>query len=153
MRRAAAALLLALALGFAGPAAAQQPARASLPDLEDELMCLLCGTALNVANGPAADQERRVIRAYIAQGLTKEQIKDRLVDEYGPEVLALPDDEGFDLAVYLVPALLLIGGGAGVALLAGRWRRRGPVLAETAAAELDPEDARRLDAELTAFDR
>ena len=130
MRRAAALVLtFLLALALAGPAGAAAPPRASLPDLEDELMCLLCGTALNVANGPAADQERRVIRGYIAQGLTKDQIKDRLVDEYGPEVLALADDEGFDLAVYLVPALLLAGGAAGVALLARRWRRRAPAAA------------------------
>ena len=34
---------------------------------------------------------------------SKEQVKARLVAEFGDEVLALPDDEGFDLAAYLVP--------------------------------------------------
>jgi cytochrome c-type biogenesis protein CcmH len=113
-------------------------------------MCVECRTALNVSTAPVADQERAFIRARIAEGMTKEQIKAALVEEYGPDVLAEPDDEGFGLAAWLVPGALVALAALGVVLLAGRWRR-----AESVAAgpELDPDDARRLDAELSAFDR
>lgn len=119
-------------------------------------MCTQCGTALNVSNSAVADKERDFIRRLIDQGRTKDEIKAALVEEYGPRVLAVPSRGGFDVAAWLVPVLLGLLGVAGVALAARRWRRarddddaaeagRGPAL--------DSDDARRLDAELAAFDR
>ena len=142
-------LLVALLL-VVGLTAAAEP-RTTLPDVEDEVMCVECRTALNISQAPVADQERAFIRERIAEGMTKEEIKAALVEEYGPDVLAEPGDDGFDLAAWLVPGALVALAAGGVILLAGRWRRT----PEPAAAgpELDPADARRLDAELTAFDR
>jgi cytochrome c-type biogenesis protein CcmH len=151
MRRALAFGLLLLAL--AAPASAAAP-RASLPDIEDEVMCLECGTALNVSNSDVADQERDFIAELIAQGRTKAQIKDALVAEYGPRVLATPDDKGFGLANWLVPLAAFLAAIALVVFTARRWRRRRAAPATAAAGpELDPDDARRLDAELAAYDR
>ncbi len=79
----AAALLLAVA-----PAP-----QASLPDIEDEVMCVECGTVLSVSNSPVAIQERAFIREQIAAGKDKAQIKAALVDEYGEEILAKPEAE------------------------------------------------------------
>jgi cytochrome c-type biogenesis protein CcmH/NrfF len=143
-------ILLALVL-ILGLTAAAEP-RTTLPDVEDEVMCVECNTALNVSQSPVADQERAFIREKIAQGLTKQQIKDALVDVYGPRVLATPKADGFDLSAWIVPAALVAAFALGVALLARRWRRS-PEPETPAAAELDPADARRLDAELAAFDR
>jgi cytochrome c-type biogenesis protein CcmH len=142
-------VLLALVL-ILGLTAAAEP-KTTLPDVEDEVMCVECHTALNVSQAPVADQERAFIREKIAQGLTKQQIKDALVEAYGPEVLATPEAKGFDLSAWIVPAALVAAFALGVALLTRRWR--GPPEAPEDAAELDPADARRLDAELTAFDR
>jgi cytochrome c-type biogenesis protein CcmH len=142
-------VLVALVLVL-GLTAAAEP-QATLPDIEDEVMCVECRTALNVSSAPVADQERAFIRARIAEGMTKEQIKAALVEEYGPDVLAEPGGGGFDLAAWLVPGALVALAGAGVVLLAGRWRRTPEH--EAAGPELDADDARRLDAELTAFDR
>jgi cytochrome c-type biogenesis protein CcmH/NrfF len=147
-RAARAAALIALALALAGAA---EP-RTTLPDVEDEVMCVECGTALNVSQAPVADQEREFIRDRIAEGMTKEEIKAALVEEYGPDVLAEPGDDGFDLAAWVVPGALVALAAGGVILLAGRWRRT-PESAAAAGPELDAADARRLDAELTAFDR
>jgi cytochrome c-type biogenesis protein CcmH len=152
------AALLALALAAASPAAAQAP-RASLPDIEDEVMCLECGTALNVSTSEVADQEREFIAGLIAAGRTKAEIKAALVDEYGPRVLAEPEDDGFQLTAWVVPVLAALAALGLVLLMARRWRRRGRAGdAATAAvaagdAGLDDDDARRLDAELAAFDR
>jgi len=119
--RALALVLMVLAAG--GPA--------SLPDVEDEVMCVECGTALNVSTSPVADQERAFIRRQIAMGKDKEQVKAALVDEFGPGVLALL--------------------GVGVAAL--RWRGRRDEEPAADGPELDPEDRRRLDADLAAYDR
>ena len=81
--------LIALSLAAAVAASGATP-RASLPDIEDEVMCPTCGTALNLANSPQAERERVFIRRQIDQGKTKAQIKDALVSEFGSEVLALP---------------------------------------------------------------
>ena len=149
MRARAALVAAALALALS-PAAAAAP-RTTLPDVEDEVMCVECGTSLSLSKAPVADQERAYIRARIAEGMTKEEIKAALVEEYGPDVLAEPGGDGFDLAAWLVPGALVALAGGGVLLLAGRWRRTPE--AEAASPELDAADARRLDAELTAFDR
>jgi cytochrome c-type biogenesis protein CcmH len=143
--------LVALAL-LLGLTAAAEP-RATLPDIEDEVMCVECRTALNVSTAPVADQERAFIRARIADGMSKEEIKAALVAEYGPDVLAEPDPEGFDLAAWLVPGALIALAALGVAVLARRWRRRsGGDPPAAAGPELEPGDARRLDQELRAFD-
>jgi hypothetical protein len=53
-----------------------------------------------------------------------------------------------------VPGALLLGGTAGVVLVASRWRRSGAGAgARPAASGLSADDERRLDAELAAFDR
>jgi cytochrome c-type biogenesis protein CcmH len=147
------ATLLALALLAAPAAAAEQP-RASLPDIEDEVMCLECGTALNVSTSEVANQERDFIAGLIAEGMTKDEIKDALVEEYGPRVLAEPEDEGFQLTAWVVPVLAALAALALVVLIARRWRRGGDAgPGDEGGTGLTDEDTRRLDAELAAFDR
>ena len=97
--------------------------RASLPDIENEVMCVECGTALSVSQSPVADQERALIRRDIAAGKTKAQIKAHLVAEYGNEVLAEPRGGSFDWAAWAIPIALVVLATAGVAVAARRWRR------------------------------
>ena len=87
-------------------------------------MCVECGTALNISTSTVADQERAFIRRQIALGKDKQEIKAALVDEFGPGVLALPDEKGFNLAAYLVPIALALLAVAGLAVAARRWRRK-----------------------------
>ena len=146
------ALLTALAIAAAGPAAA--PATPSFTDIEDEVMCTVCGTPLNLApqDAPFAQRQRAFIRRQIAQGRTKAQIKDALVAQYGLEVLAEPRDEGFDAAAYVVPLAVL--GGALVLLLfaVALWRRKPPAPEAAAATGISPADRRRLDDDLRRYD-
>ena len=133
-------------------ALAQSPApQTTRPDVEDEVMCPVCGTTLELASeSPQAVRQREFIRGLIAQGKTKDEIKDALVAEFGDEVLALPDDEGFDLAAWLVPGVVILA--AAVAILVGlrRWRAR-PAGESPAVSALDAEDAKRLDADLERY--
>jgi cytochrome c-type biogenesis protein CcmH len=136
---------------LARPAETPQ-ARASLTDIEDEVMCPICGTPLGLAQAPQADRERAFIRRLIAQGKTKEEIKDELVDEFGPEVLATPEPEGFDLAAWIVPGAAILVAGIAIAVGARRWRRRGASAAETERPELDPVERERLSSDLARYD-
>lgn len=149
MRALAIALTLLLALGLAAPAAqAAAPPKASLVDLEDEVMCVECGTPLIVSQSPVANQERAFISEQIAAGKDKAQIKAALVEEYGDEVLAEPGGDGFNAALWIVPIALVVLGGAGILAAVRRWRRNGPEPAAALAPALSAEDADRLDAEL-----
>ena len=142
---------LVVALGVASPAMAVQP-RASFNDLEDEVMCDVCGIPLNIAESPRAEQQRQELKQMIAQGLTKKQIKDRLVAQYGPSILATPQDHGFSLAAYIVPIAAFLAALIALAIAIPRWRRRRP-----AAGEEDPEpglsaaDTRRLNEDMARF--
>ena len=123
MRALLAALAVALVLG--APALAAEP-RASLPDVEDEVMCVTCNVPLFIAESPQASRQRAYIRGLIDEGLTKEQIKQRLVAQYGEDVLALPEREGVGIAAYAVPIATFLALVAVLALLLPRWRRRAP---------------------------
>jgi cytochrome c-type biogenesis protein CcmH/NrfF len=139
-------LTLLAALLLAAPVGAQQ--RTSLPDIEDEVMCVECGTVLSVSNSPVAQQERDFIRRQVAAGRTKEQIKAALVAEYGEDVLAEPERSGFNLALWLVPIALVLLAAVGIGFAVRRWRGRESAAEEEPPPPLSPEDARRLDAEL-----
>ena len=150
--------LLAVALLALAPASAlAAPPRATFNDVEDEVMCDTCNVPLNIADSPRADQERAQIRGYIAQGLTKQQIKDRLKAQWGPAILATPSDKGFSLAVWLVPVLIALAVIAALTFALRRWRRVGdrtaPVVPAAAGPGISDADARRLEEDLARYDR
>jgi cytochrome c-type biogenesis protein CcmH len=148
VRRSAATLVLWLAL--AAPAAAACP-QTSLGDLEDEVMCPVCGTSLGLASeAPQAQRERVFIQGLIDDCKSKDEIKDALVAEFGDGVLALPDDDGFDLAAYLVPLAILLGAGAAIAVGVRRWRAR--PAAAAAGPVASTRESKRLDDDLAKYD-
>jgi cytochrome c-type biogenesis protein CcmH len=142
MTRALAATLLAL-LALAAPAVAA-PSEA---DLEQQFMCVECGTALSVSQSPVADRERALIRRDLAAGKSVDQIKADMVATYGKDVLAQPSGSGFDAAAWIVPIVLVLLGAAAGFAAARRWRRA-PAPETPDAPPLDPAWARRLDADL-----
>jgi cytochrome c-type biogenesis protein CcmH len=149
------ALLLSVALAATPATASPASERTTLPAIEEQVMCVVCKTPLSVANGPQAEAQRRQIRGLIAAGLTEQQIKDELVAEYGERVLALPEDDGFNLAVYLVPVGLVAAALVLLALMLPRWRRHARARAAqpaVAAPALSADDRRRLDEDLARHD-
>lgn len=153
MRRAA--LLLALLVALVGGAASAQAAtpRTSFYTVEAQVMCVTCNVPLSNANSPGAARQKAEIRRLVAQGLTEKQVLDRLVGEYGPNVLADPPASGVSLLSYAVPVvavLLLLGLGL---LLLPRWRRNAAARARAEAEaplgpELSDEDSLRLERDL-----
>jgi len=150
------ALAACLACLSPAPSAANPRPRASLPEIEAQVMCVTCKIPLNVAQSPQADRERAYIQSLIDRGEDEAAIKRALVGQYGVNVLGLPKASGFGLAAYLVPIAVVLGLLALLLTLVPRWRRRAraQALATGAASpSLDPGDAARLDSELARFDR
>jgi cytochrome c-type biogenesis protein CcmH len=154
-RRPIPVLLLALALALAtalSPAAAMAaPPRASLTQIENDVMCVACHESLAVAQSPEAFSERAYIRQLIAQGMTRSQIERELVAQYGPAVLGKPPARGFNLLIYVLPPVLLAIGIATLLVTIPKWRQRSRLAASSplpAGPALDASDARRLEEDL-----
>ncbi len=156
MRRALILLIAVASLAAPAAAAAQCP-RTSVADIEDEVMCPVCGTPLALATeAPQAKQERSFILDLVEDCKSKDEVKAALVAEFGEDVLAVPGDDGFDRAAVLVPGLALLLALAGVTAATVRWRRRPRTGAGAGdapgAAALGGSDSARLDADLERYD-
>jgi cytochrome c-type biogenesis protein CcmH/NrfF len=156
VRRAAALAVIAIGLLALVASAAASPARqTTVHDIEDEVMCPICGTLLELADSPQAKREKVYVAKLVAGGKTKAEIKDALVTQYGPSVLALPKASGFDLSAYLVPIIAIVIAAIVLAFSVARWRRDGrgsPEQEKDAATAPRSEDAERLDADLSRYD-
>lgn len=155
VRRALAALLaLTTVLALPGGALAVT-IRASLTDIEADVMCVVCHEPLAVAQSPQADAERAYILMLIHRGETKAQIERQLVAQYGSSVLGKPPAQGFSLLLYVLPPVLVAIGLAILAFTLPRWRRRATARAGTAAAmptlALSSGEAERLEDELSRY--
>ncbi len=143
--------VVALALAFAGPAAAAcAHPRTSLSYLEGQVMCPTCHTTLDQSDSSAARRIEAFIQTRIDQCATADQIKSELVANFGAGILAAPPHKGFDLLAWWLP----LGGLAAGALLLGfgvwRWSRaRTP---EDRPPPVDDETERRLDELLARLD-
>ena len=144
-------LALAVVASLAAGAGAARADAPSAADLEAELVCPVCETTLDQSNAPVAERMKAYIRARIAAGDSAQEIKDALVAEFGPGVLAKPPEGGFGLLAWLLPLGALLVGAVVVGVLVRSWSRR-----RTSAApdeeQLDPALERRVDEELARFD-
>ena len=156
MRRLA-ALALLVTLALPSVAAAACP-RTSLADVEDEVMCPVCGVPLGLATeAPQAQRERAFIQREVESCKSKQEIKDELVAQFGERVLALPPEKGFNLVAYLVPAAIVLAGIAAVTTVALHRRRRRDSeatggAAPTSTPALAADDAARLEADLETYE-
>jgi cytochrome c-type biogenesis protein CcmH/NrfF len=156
VRRAAALGGIAIGLLALAACAVASPVRqTTVHDIEDEVMCPICGTLLELADSPQAKREKVYVAKLVAAGKTKAEIKDALVAQYGAPVLALPKASGFDLSAYLVPILAIVVAAIALAFSVARWRRdgrRSPAQEKGAPAAPQGEDAKRLEADLDRYD-
>jgi cytochrome c-type biogenesis protein CcmH/NrfF len=142
---------------MAAPAAAQDCPKTTLGDVEDEVMCPVCGTPLGLATeAPQAQDERAYIQELIAQCKSKDEVKQALVAEFGEGVLALPGDQGDDdlgdVLVYVVPAVGIALAAGGIAFAVVRWRRRTRGGAEPGSPALAGADGSRLEDDMDRYD-
>jgi cytochrome c-type biogenesis protein CcmH len=115
--------LVSLSLLVIVAVAAAQDAGSSLPtaataspddvnNVAKELWCPLCsGVRLDACELRACDQMKDVIAEKLTAGETVQNIKNYFVQQYGPQVLGEPPMEGFNWLAWILPIVVLIGGG------------------------------------------
>jgi cytochrome c-type biogenesis protein CcmH len=154
MRRAAALAVLVATLAMPAAALAADCPKTTLGDIEDEVMCSICGTPLGLASeAPQAQRERAYIERLIADCRSKDQIKRALVAQFGESVLALPGDAGDDngiedVLVYVIPAVGIVLAAGAIAFALTRWRRQRP----GPRAEATAPDSSRVDVDMERYD-
>lgn len=145
--------LVALAALAPVASAAEQ---VTLGEIEEEVMCPVCGTLLQLAEAPQAQRQKAFISRLIEEGRSEEQIKDALVAEYGDEVLATPEGSGFSLSAYVVPIVAFLLAAVALAIGVMRWRRAGGGPSDrggpTGRDGPSGAEADRLDADLARYD-
>ena len=148
------AISCALVALFAPAAPAQNCPQTTLADVEDEVMCPVCGTPLGLATeAPQAQRQRAYIERQVAKCRSKDEIKQALAAQFGESVLALPgdgdDDSLGDVLVYAIPALAIVLGLGGITVAVLRWRGRGPRRPASAGPGVD---SGRLDSDMERYE-
>ena len=87
-----------------------------------ELRCPVC-QGLSIQDSPSelAQQMRTVVKERLATGQSEQDVKDYFISKYGEWILLEPQAHGFNLLVYALPALLVVGGAGLIVLLVKRW--------------------------------
>jgi cytochrome c-type biogenesis protein CcmH len=119
IRRGLAAICFVAALGLSSAHAVQpdeimtDPAKeARARDLSRELRCMVCqNQSIDDSEAPLARDLRLLVRERIAAGDSNSQVLDFLVARYGEFVLLKPRFEQQTWLLWLVPPLVLLGGG------------------------------------------
>lgn len=105
------------------PATGNTAARARA--LEAKLMAPCCFTqTIDQHESDIARQMRAEVRAWLAEGLSDQQILDRYVERYGARILAVPPAQGFNRLLYWMPYLVTLALLIAVCLTLWVWYRR-----------------------------
>ena len=109
-------------------------------ELSKELRCLVCrNESIDDSNADLARDLRLLVRERLVAGDSNAEAIAFIVDRYGEYVLLKPQTGGSNLVLWLAgPAMLLLGGGMGLAYL----RRRSTEEPTTAAGLSEAEETR-----------
>ena len=87
-----------------------------------ELRCPVCqGESILDSPAELAQQMKSVVRDQLREGRTPDEIKAYFVARYGEWILLRPAMKGLNIALYVFPVLIVLGGLALVAMLVRRW--------------------------------
>jgi len=143
--------ILILAIILVPVAALADDTEAEARKIEGLLMAPCCGAnTVAMHESGLANQTKREIREMLGSGMSRQEILDHYVAQYGSTILAMPPSRGFNLVVYVLPMLALILG----PLVVWRVLRRRAVDAPSDSATLppvDPEYRERLERELRSY--
>ncbi len=142
-----AALALGLLLGAADGLRAEEPGWSY--ELSRELMSPFCpGRTLVDCPSTQATELRDWIRRQEELGQSRAEVEAQLLARFGEVVRQTPDPRGFGLAAYVIPAGVLVAGGALVVWFLRRQTRAAPPPSVARAEPMDPELERLVDREL-----
>lgn len=123
-------LLTVLTLAAAISTACLTASELGVPDIEQRatalnksIMCPVCpGESIDQSQNSLSIQMRAIVREKLGEGWTDQQIRDFLVERYGPSVLMEPPTTGFNLAAWIVPPVAFALAIAAL-LLTLKWMR------------------------------
>lgn len=124
---AAAGDAMAAAQGGAVPANPAQAAGDSILDARTReisavLRCPVCqGESIQDSPAELAQQMRAVVREQLQAGRTPDEIKAYFVARYGEWILLEPAPTGLNIALYVFPVVLVLGGLVLVFVVVRRW--------------------------------
>lgn len=140
--------LIAMAFGALSIAAASDPAErlkdpaqeAQAREIFRDVRCLVCqNESIDDSEAELARDLRAIVREQVAAGKSPDQVKTFLTDRYGEFVLLTPSFNAWNLALWIGPFVVVLGG---VALLLRRLRA--PANRDGPESELSEDEARRL---------
>jgi cytochrome c-type biogenesis protein CcmH len=138
------AVLIAATLFLQQPIAPVTPEdsllEARVSALASTLRCPICqGLSIEDSPAPLAKEMRAVVRDQLKAGRTPAEIKAYFVAKYSEFVLLQPEPRGFNLTVYILPVVLLLGGVVLVVRVARKWSRGASGVLAASEVEQEPE--------------
>lgn len=96
-------------------------------EVASHLRCPVC-QGLSIQDSPSelSLQMKQVVRDQLREGKSPAEIKAYFVSKYGEWILLEPKPSGMNLAVYLLPLVLLVGGGGLIVLMVRKWTAAKP---------------------------
>jgi cytochrome c-type biogenesis protein CcmH len=90
--------------------------------LAKEMRCLQCaGETVFESRASFAENVKNEIARLVADGRTDDEVRATLVAEQGDQILMLPNAEGTNSLLWVLPIMVLVCGGAGLFLTFRRW--------------------------------
>lgn len=119
-------------------------------DISRQMISPYCpGVTLHDCPSEASRRLRMRITDWAEDGMTRDQIWQRLENEFGDGMRANPPAEGSGLWAWLLPVAAVVAGIATASILALRWSRRSE--GDARGADISPEQRRRIELELAAI--
>jgi cytochrome c-type biogenesis protein CcmH len=96
-------------------------------EIESMLKCPVCRSqSVRTSRSFMAEDMSRRVRQMVAEGKSKEEIREYFVARYGDYIVLAPRKEGFAWTVWLLPFALVLGGAVTIVAVARRWKGRPP---------------------------
>ncbi len=101
---------------------------AATRSLAVQLRCPVCqGESIQDSPSELAQQMRAVVKEQLASGKSPDEVKNYFISKYGEWVLLEPKARGFNLIVYMLPVLLVLGGAVFLVYIVRKWTAVAPV--------------------------
>jgi cytochrome c-type biogenesis protein CcmH len=99
---------------------------ARVRQVASELRCPVCqGESIQDSPAALAQEMKAIVREQLAAGRTPDEVKAYFVEKYGEWILLRPKARGWNVMVYLLPLLALLGGAVVIARATRRWSTTG----------------------------
>jgi cytochrome c-type biogenesis protein CcmH len=107
------------------PPAGDSALEARTTAVASQLRCPVCqGLSLQESPSELAQQMRSVVRDQLSAGKSPDEIRAYFVSKYGEWILLEPRPVGFNVLVYALPAVVVVGGLVLIVVVVRRWTRQ-----------------------------